>query len=216
MGNHFRSQWPSPSFGSRAGKLWIACCILIAAISLMTTSCSNSGNNDLASKTGGASTASVSRAGGSSKGNHANSDTRKRHVEEAVQHVTAIMKNLKNLHEHIEAYSGLTTSKAINAGVFPDSMVQKSAGKVENIWGGSVQVEFNKDNSVYILGYSGVPTWACYQLATSVGVPITNVSINLQSLSANSSRSDLEGKCAGPGSGKGKGNLLLWAGGYYK
>src|SRR5690625_1977736 len=203
---------------SGSARFRIASCVFVAAmLALLLSACSNAGaDNGSAGKQKAATTPSGDNAEMAVSKNATDSHTNKKKASLAVEHVTAIMQNLKALHNNIEDYAGLTTEKGIKAGVFPKSMVDEASGTVTNVWGGDVALKYSPGQDIYLLGYAGVPKDACYKMAASVGIPVTSVAVNLQRMNANASRQSIEGKCSNPGSGASGGNLFFWGGGRYR
>lgn len=79
------------------------------------------------------------------------------------QRLSTIVSNIKTLYANTPTYDGLTTTVAINAGVFPSDMV--SGTTVRNRWKGNVTV--SSTATTFTITYNNVPKDACIQLVSN-------------------------------------------------
>ncbi|KGA42818.1 prepilin-type N-terminal cleavage/methylation domain-containing protein [Pectobacterium versatile] len=115
-------------------------------------------------------------------------------AEIEVKNITAIQAGVKALYTSAPNYSGLNNTVALNANVFPDSMLSGEGNerKIVNSFKGDVDL-IASGNIFYIVYYS-VPSAECVRLLYAVRNNFNTVVINGLGITAQSNDYDLVSK----------------------
>lgn len=115
-------------------------------------------------------------------------------ITTAVSNAETVLAGVRSTYQGQSGYSGLTTSVALSAGVFPSSMVAGTS--VTDAFGGPVTVAANSTPAYFDLTYTQVPQKACVRLASAIqGSSIQSVNVNGTALTPPVNVASASGAC---------------------
>ena len=109
--------------------------------------------------------------------------------------INTIKAAINSLYASAPDYSGLDTTTALNADVFPSTMVSSDGSSASNTFKGTVTVAASDDapsgasNSSFTITYNGVPTTECVKIVSAVAGSFYEVTVGAGSSGSSSSGS---------------------------